>query len=130
MEIKSYPLFTCRIEDDKDILFISYEKNLNIDLTDAKQIVADRLEFTGNRAHYLIMEMSNLEKITYEAQLFLQNEHGGLKNILGAAFVTSNPVSVLLSNIFIKTPKGFPAKLFMKKTEALKWIKELKSKKN
>lgn len=128
MKVKNFPLFTCRIEEDDDILYINYSKDLNIDLENAKQLVADRLEFSENRKHYLIMEVSKVEKISYDAQLFLQTTDGGLKNILGAAFITSNPVSILISNIFIKTPKNFPAKLFIKKDEALNWIKELKNK--
>jgi hypothetical protein len=45
-----------------------------------------------------------------------------LKNILGAAFIASNPVAALIANIFVKTPKDFIARFFSNRKEALDWI--------
>ena len=43
-------------------------------------------------------------------------------NILGAAFIATNPVSALFANIFIKTQKDFQAKFFSNKEDAFDWI--------
>jgi hypothetical protein len=128
MVTKRYRFVTFSFIDESDIIFNEYSKDLAVDLETAKELVANRLEFAGNSKHYMIMEMSNIKKISHDAKLFMQDAEGGLKNILGAAFVVSNPVSELVSNIFIKTPKNFPAKLFQKKEDALNWIKQLKLK--
>lgn len=128
METKRYRFVTLSFIDDSDILFNEYAKDLNVDLETAKELVANRLDFAGNSKHYMIMEMSNIKQVSYEAKLFMQHAEGGLKNILGAAFVVSNPISELVSTIFVKTPKEFPAKLFLRKEDALNWIKQLKTK--
>jgi hypothetical protein len=51
----------------------------------------------------------------------------GLKNILGAAFIASNPVSTLLANIFTKT-SNIDSKFLRNEKDALSWIVELKRK--
>ncbi|HET6225714.1 MAG TPA: hypothetical protein VFF27_05500 [Bacteroidia bacterium] len=130
MKTQRYRLVKFSFIDGSDILFNEYAKDLIVDLETAKELVTNRLDFTENSKHYMIMEMSNIKKISHEAKLFMQDAEGGLKNILGAAFIVSNPVAELMSNIFIKTPKEFPAKLFQKKEDALNWIKQLKQKKH
>ena len=130
METKNYRFVRLSCIDDPDIIFNEYSKDLNVDLEVAKEIVANRMDFAGASKHYMIMEMSNIKRVSYEAKTYMQAKDGGLKNILGAAFIASNPVSILVSNVFIKTPKKFPSKLFQKKEDALKWIKQLKLKNN
>jgi hypothetical protein len=60
--------------------------------------------------------------ITKEAKKYLQNSEGGLKNILGAALIASNPLSALIANIFIKTPSKFQSRFFSNMDEALNWM--------
>src|SRR5258708_2851302 len=105
-----------------DVIFAEFRPNLKVDLTTAKQIVANRLDFTGNKKHYLVLDMSNVRNVTAEAKNFLQQPEGGLKNILGAAFIASNPVAAMIANVFVKTPKNFQAKFFYNKKDALDWI--------
>lgn len=113
---------TCSTIDTSDIVLIEFAGNLRVDLALARQIVAGRLEFTQNRDHYLIIDLSNVRHVSSEAKEFMQKPDAGLKNILGAAFIASNPVSALIANIFIKTPKDFQAKFFSNKNDALAWI--------
>lgn len=128
MKFKKYKSATFITEDSDDIVFIEYIQELKVDLPLAKELVANRLEFTENKKHYLILNVSNAKAVTHDAKLFMQDPENGLKNILGAAFLASNPVSALIANIFIKSPKNFPARFFSKKQEAIDWIKELKNK--
>jgi hypothetical protein len=125
---KVYPLVTCSIEADTDIVVTKIRNVLNLDLTAAKELVASRLDFMKDEKHYVLIDISNIKHYTSEAKQYMQNPETGLKNILGAAFIASNPISTLIANIFIKTKINFPAKYFSKKTEALKWINELKIK--
>jgi hypothetical protein len=123
---KKYSLF--KIEQNHDIICVVFNKNLKVDIEIANQLVSDRLDFTQNKNYYYIIDLSNVRQITPDAKFFMQRSDGALKNILGAAFIASNPVSALLANIFIKAEKDFPSKFFSKMNDALDWIHELKSK--
>jgi hypothetical protein len=116
--------------DSADIIFVEFIANLKVDLSTAKQIVANRLNYAGDKKHYLVLDMSNIRNVTAEAKIFLQQPEGGLKNILGAALIASNPVSALISNIFVKTPKNFQARFFYNKKDAFDWIYLRKQKEN
>lgn len=126
MNIKSYRHVTCCMKPDDNILFFNYHENLNVDLSLAKELVANRLEFTKNEKHYLIQHISNVLDINYEAIQHLKNTDQGLKNILGLACVTSGAISAQIADMFIKHPKKFPSKIFNTEKEAIKWIHELK----
>ena len=95
---------------------------LKVDLLIAMQIVADRLDFTNHKKHYLVFDISRVQNVTTDAKKFLQHPDGGLKNILGAALIASNPVAALIANVFVKTPKDFQARFFSNKKDALDWI--------
>lgn len=129
MKTKEYPHIICCSTNDEDILYSVFRFPVKIDLPCAMEIVANRLEFAQHKKHYLIVDASAVRGITSEAKKFLQTSDGGLKDILGAAIVASNPVSALIANIFIKTQKNFQSKFFYTQTDALKWIRELKQKK-
>jgi hypothetical protein len=126
MKFKKYKWSTFNTEDSDDIIFTEYNFSLKVNLSVAQELLANRLEFTENKNHYIIINISNAQEVTHEAK-DMQNPETGLKNILGAAFLASNPVSVLFANIFIKTRKSFPAKFISNQKDALKWIKELKA---
>jgi len=111
-------------EQGCNIVFVEFDANLRVDLKTAREIVSYRIDFTDNKLHYLIADMSNIRHVSAEAKEFLQSIEGGLKNILGAALIASNPVSALIANIFAKSPKNFQAKFFSNKTDANAWILE------
>ena len=112
------------IEQSSDVVFVEFLNNLKVDIAVAKELVADRIRFTKNEKHYFIIDVSNVREITTEAKEFLQHPNMGLKNILGAAFIATNPVAILFANIFIKTQKDFDAKLFSNKEDAFEWLVE------
>jgi hypothetical protein len=128
MKIKKYSHITCRTELDDNIVFAEYADNLKVDMVIAKDLVASRIDFTEGKAHYVIIDVSNVKQVTAEAKEYMQSPEGGLKNILGAAFLASNPVSTLIANIFIKSPKEFEAKFFYSKESAIRWIEGLQKK--
>jgi hypothetical protein len=128
MRTKLYPLAKISTEEDEDIIFVEYGQNLDVTLTLAEEIVANRIDFTTGKNHYVIFDTGTVKSLTSDAKSYLLNPSTGTKNILGAAFIASNPVAALIANIFIKSSKNFPAKFFSKKTDALNWIKELKTK--
>lgn len=128
MKIDNSSLVSYYSEENSNIVFAELSSGSKIDLEAAIGIVARRLDFTTNKKHYLIADVSKARSISPAAREFFQRPEGGLKNILGAAFIASNPVSVLIANIFIKAPKNFPAKFFSNKEDAFEWIYEYRKK--
>lgn len=112
---------------DSDVI-IAECRHMKVDLSMAMQMVADRLNFTNHKKHYLVFDMSRVQNVSREAKKFLQHPEGGLKNILGAALIASNPVAALIANVFVKTPKDFQARFFSNKKEAIDWILARKQK--
>jgi hypothetical protein len=115
-------------ESNSDIVFAEFPANLKVDLAKAKEIVANRLGLMQDRKHFLVIDISNVREVTQEAKEFMQRGGMGLKNILGAAFIATNPVAALIANIFIKTPKDFEARFFSDKEAAFDWIFEHREK--
>lgn len=113
-------------EKNSDVIFVEFPNNLKVSLAVAKELVANRWKYTKNEKHYLVVDVSTIREISTEAKEFMQSPDYGLKNILGAAFIATNPVAVLFANIFIKTQKDFDAKLFSNKEEAFEWIVKYK----
>jgi hypothetical protein len=130
MTTEKYPLVVCYAEKNSDIVFAEFPHNLRIDLTAAKEIVSNRLDFMKESKHYLIIDVSNVRDISTEAKEYMQQPDAGLKNILGAAFIATNPVSMLIATIFIKTQKDFPARYFTNKEDAFDWIVDCRTKTN
>jgi hypothetical protein len=126
---KKYPYVTCRTKSDSNIVFAEYATDLKVSLDIAKDIVASRIEFTENKHHYVVLDISNIKDVTAEAKEYMQHPEGGLKNILAAAFIANNPVAELLASIYVKTPMDFEAKLFRKKEEAVSWIEAYRNRK-
>jgi len=100
MTIKQYPLVRYSRERLGDVILAEFPANLRIDLEVAREIIGDRLDFAKDEKHYVIIDVSNVREITIEAKEFMQRPDPGQKNILGAAFVGTNPISVLFANIF------------------------------
>lgn len=130
LEIEKYSLIMTSIEKDNDIVLIETGETHEVDLTMAKEIVAHRLDFMKDRKHYLILDLSNVKMVSRDAKEFLQQEEGGLKNIIGAAFIACNPIASMIANIFVKTPTHFETKFFSTKASAINWILEYKKKNN
>lgn len=128
MKTKLYTLSKMSMDEDDEIVFIDYNKNLEVNLLLAKEMVDNRLEFTENREHYVVIDATGIKSISPEARAYLLDPRYGTKNIMGSAIIASNPVSMLIANIFTKGAKNFPSKFFSKKTDAIKWIKDLKVK--
>lgn len=122
MKIEEYPVVIYSTGNLKDVVFLEFRNSLKVDLPVAKEIVASRLQFTKNEKHYLIIDISNVKQVSLDAKEYMQRPDAGLKNILGAAFVGTNPISALIANIFIKTPKEFHARFFTAKEDAYNWI--------
>jgi hypothetical protein len=124
METKKFKDISLSKYSDQ-LLFAEHAKNLHVDLQMAREMVSNRIEFTDNKPHYVVIDLSNVKEVTPEAREYMQQQEGGLKNILGAAFFADNLPAELLAKVYVKTPTRFPSGFFQNKEEALSWIHEL-----
>lgn len=121
---RQYNYVTCYSFDELNFFLAEYATDLRVDLDVAKQIVADRLEFTQHEEHYLVIDLSNVKEVTPEAKDFLQHPNGGLYKIKAAALFANNPVGTLLAQVYAKTPTTFPCQFFTSREDAIRWIQE------
>ncbi len=126
METKKYPLVNYSQEPGSNIVYCEYNPKLKIDLDIARELTLNYHDFTAHKPIYLITDFSCIERVTQEAKGYWQSTESGITNLLGVAFIASNPVSALLANIFVKSPRVVPLKYFSDKKTALAWIKQLR----
>ena len=126
MEIKEYPLLTISRLPGDNIIYISFKENSNIDIESIKDMINNRLDFTGNEEHFLIIDLINVKNVSGEAKTHAFTSEDGVKNVLGGAFIASNPVSKLIANVLIKTSDNVPTKIFLTSESALDWLSELR----
>lgn len=113
------------IEDG--ILFCSCKKQIKIDLEVAKRIIENRVEFTEGKSYPIVMDFTNLHSVTKEAREYFNAPEGGLKGLLGGAFLSNSLVTTLIVNLYLKLNQPvIPAKFFTGKNDAINWIKNLK----
>ena len=110
------------VDQHDDIIIAEFPNQLKLDLDTAINIVSHRISFTNNKKHYIVADVSNIISMTTDAKRYLQKPEFGLKNIMGAALIASNPLAALIANIFIKTRCDFESRFFSKKDDAINWI--------
>ena len=130
MRNKSYRYInTWAEETDPDILFSSYVAGLEINLEIAKELIDNRLDFTNNEPVYVVIDFTHVKSVTKEARDYMNSADGGLKGILGGAFLSNSVVSTLFINLHLRMSNpSIPAKFFTNREEAVKWLKKIKSK--
>jgi hypothetical protein len=115
-------------EEDDDIILWNYEPRLEMDLTIAKKLVKYRLEYTHNKDVYTLIDFTHVKSVTKEARDYMSNPEGGLRGVLGGAFLSNNVVAILFINLYLKVSNPIvPAKFFTRKEEALNWLKKIKA---
>lgn len=114
---------------DNEIIFFSYTPKLEIDISIAKELIRNRLEYCQGKSYFALIDFSNVKSVTKEARDYMNDPEGGLKGILGGAFLSDNAVSTLFINLYLRINKPIvPAKFFTKKEEALAWLRTIKAK--
>ncbi|MFM9838606.1 MAG: hypothetical protein ACKVOQ_10105 [Cyclobacteriaceae bacterium] len=118
-------------DSDIDIIFGSYSPRLEIDIEIAKELVKNRIEFSDGVPAYALIDFSNVKSVTKEARDYMNDPEGGLKGVLGGAFLSNNVVATLFINLYLKINKPIvPAKFFTNKKDALEWLRTIRSKKS
>ena len=127
-EHKQYETASFWKEAEDDILFFKYSPRLEMTIDVAKEIVRSRLEYCNGTPMYVLIDATNIKSATKEARDYMNSREGGLKAVLGGAFLSNNVVATLVINLFLKVNNlSIPAKFFTSKEEAVKWLKKLKA---
>lgn len=131
MNEKKYRYITIWTDDSNpDIIFGIYSPKLEIDLAIAKELIENRLDYSEQRPVYTLIDFTNVKSVTKEARDFMNSPEGGLKGLLGGAFLSNNVVGTLFINLYLKVSHPvIPAKFFTNKNEALTWLKKIKAEK-
>jgi len=126
-DYKEYKTVSFWKEKEDDIIFFKYSPQLEMSIDIAKEIVQSRLEYTNGKPSYTLIDFTNVQIVTKEARDYMNDPEGGLKGILGGAFLSNNLVTTLFINLYLKINKpSIPAKFFTKKDEAIHWLNDLK----
>ncbi len=108
----------------KGIIRVEYFNNQKIGITEAKKIVALRLEFSHAKKHLLLIRVPIKININKAARDYLASTEG-LQNIIASALVVSTKYSFFLSNFFVKlNPPSIPIKIFNKEETAIEWLQQ------
>jgi hypothetical protein len=114
------------IEDG--ILYCSYKQQLEIDIETARRIIKDRVEFTEGKMYPILIDFSNMKAATKEARDYMNSPEGGLKGLIGGAFLSKSVMATLFINLYIKVSNpAIPARFFTNKEEAISWLKKIET---
>lgn len=128
MKEQSFNYTTLKSFGDGDMLAATYVPNLEIDIVVARELVRNRMAFSEGQPHYILIDFTNVKSATKEARDYMNSVDGGLKNILGGAFLSNNVVATLLINLYLKINRPVvPARFFTNKEEAVRWLTKVKS---
>jgi hypothetical protein len=123
-----YATLTTTIEED--IIMASYQPKLEITIEIAKELVENRLAFSENKPHYILIDFSNVKLVTKEARDYMNDPITGLKGLLGGAFLGNNPVATVFVNLFFRINKPpVPSRFFTDREEALAWLRKIRDEK-
>ena len=110
------------------ILFITYKKGISITLDDAKEMIKNRLLFTGNSSYPMLVQDEGISFIAKEARDFMSKE--GTEGLLAGAFVLKSVYSTFLINFYLSvTRPKVPNRMFTDSTKALEWLEQFKPEK-
>ena len=105
-----------------NVLFATYKKGLEIDLSMAKEIVTARLKFMQSRKLPVIVFDGGVISMSKEARDFFGSPEGN-EGLLAGAIIQNKPVSAAINNFFLFVSKpNIPAKIFTNVDSALKWL--------
>ena len=130
MEKKQFRYTTLSSEIDDEIIYATYIPKLEINLEIAQELVENRMSFSENRPHYILIDFTNVKSVTKSARDYMNDPEAGLKGILGGAFLSNSVVATLFVNLYLKVNNPtIPAKFFTTKAEAIHWLKKKQAEK-
>jgi len=115
-----------KLEDN--IIYFKYAPLIVIDIMMARELVNKRLEYTGGQSVYTLIDFTNVKSVNKEARDYMNSPEGGLKGILGGAFLSNSVVATLFVNLYLKVSNpSIPARFFTNREDALNWLRKIRA---
>lgn len=107
------------------ILFITYNKDVVLDLPAAVYVVKERLLLHEGRHLPVLCDVRQIKEVNKAARSYLSIEGSTL--VKAVAFIVDSPVSEMLSEFYLRTNKPtIPTKAFNNFDLALKFLNQFK----
>ncbi|WP_299754274.1 hypothetical protein [uncultured Pontibacter sp.] len=120
---KSTDYVTMKLEDG--ILHLYYKPLEELDLSIAKQIVSERIQFQEGVSYPCLFDIQRVEHSTKQARDYMANEGNDL--VLASAIMVSSPMLRMMANFFIMVNKPQnPSRMFTDEQSALEWLVKYK----
>jgi hypothetical protein len=114
-------------EIKNDILYVIYLPGAFITIDIAKDIVKQRIEYTGGDPYAMLITGEGLRAINKEARDYLSAD--GTIGVIAGALLVNSVYTEFFGNFFLRITKPeIPAKLFTDKNKALEWLEQFKNK--
>lgn len=124
--MKSKKTSYCEMSVVDGVLHLVYDNLDLLNLSDARQIVKERLEFCNGVIYPHLFDISKVKKSSKEARDYMADEGNDL--VSASALIVNSSVVKMLANFFITVnkPKS-PTKMFTSKDEAISWLSQFKN---
>jgi len=108
------------------IMVITYATNLIITLDIAKEMIEDRIRFSGGVTMPILVDIRGLASVDTLSRKYFVSPRA-LEYTMSGALVVESMISKLAGNIYITVDKpAVPMKLFTNKDKAITWLKKFK----
>jgi hypothetical protein len=119
------PNVSFEIKDD--ILYVVYLPGAVITIDIAKDIVKQRIEYTGGHPYMMLITGEGMRAMNKEARDYLSSD--GIVGVIAGALLVNSVYTEFFGNFFLRiTQPEIPAKLFTDEKKALEWLKMVKPK--
>lgn len=106
---------------DKGILFFVYKAGVHVTLQAARLIVADRLQFQGEKAFPVFCDVRNIQDSEKTARDYLAREGSAMTKAVGV--LVHPPVTRAMLDFYLRTNKPLvPTRVFDNREEALTYL--------
>lgn len=114
---------------DNGLLFSVFKNPIHMTLEVAKSAVELRHTISNNQHQYWCMDLRNLKDTSDEAKKYI-DENGEEFLYACAMIVNSHLMKFLVKGFNRKKNRKIPVEIFSSKTDAVKWLNEMKERKD
>ncbi|MHA7831828.1 MAG: DUF7793 family protein [Flagellimonas sp.] len=105
---------------ENEILFFSWKKEVDLDLSIAQRIVRDRLQLQQGKDYPVLCNLNGLRSVEKDAWCYLVRE--GSELITAIALVYATPLEYALSQYFMKRMSSIPTQVFGEQSQAKEFL--------
>lgn len=121
MDNKSFENDYAKFWIEAGVVFFVYKENSSIDLSAAKQIVQDRIQFQKQTEYPVYCDIRGMKRADKAARDFLAQEGSSYTKVV--AIVVDSPMTKIIGNFYLGLNKPTtPTKMFTDKQEALDYL--------